>query len=220
MSSLYLLRHGQASFGTDDYDRLSPLGLRQALSTGASLAARHLRFDEVFVGPRRRHLETAEALLAAMPGAGEPSRTSFLDEFAEGDALMRSARRRLGDGGWPQDRAESTRLYGEEIRRWAAGADDIAECTPVEPFRQQVVGWLHELLDKPGSGRCLLAVTSAGTIAVLVAEVLGLPRTRVADLLLMLDNAALSELVFRPGRVSLRSFNNTHHLPVDLASRI
>jgi broad specificity phosphatase PhoE len=220
MSSLYLLRHGQASFGADDYDRLSPLGLRQALSTGASLAARGLRFDEVFVGPRRRHLETAEAVLAAMPGAVEPRRSSSLDEFAEGDALLRSAWRRLGEGGWPQDPAERTRLYGEEIRRWAAGAEDIADCTPVEPFRQQVTGWLHELLDQPGSGRCLLAVTSAGTIAVLVAEVLGLPRARLAELLLVLDNVALSELVFRPGRVSLRSFNSTHHLPVELASRI
>ncbi|MBT8766713.1 histidine phosphatase family protein [Metapseudomonas boanensis] len=220
MSTLYLLRHGQASFGADDYDWLSPLGLRQALSTGASLAARDLRFDEVFVGPRRRHLETAEALLAAMPGAGEPRRTSSLDEFAEGDALMRSARRRLGEVGWPQDRAESTRLYGEEIRRWAAGDDAIAECTPVESFHQSVTGWLHELVGEPTSGRRLLAVTSAGTIAVLIAEVLGLPRTRLAELLLVLDNAALSELVFQPGRISLRSFNSTYHLPADLMSRI
>ncbi|MEK9990253.1 MAG: histidine phosphatase family protein, partial [Halieaceae bacterium] len=30
MASLYLIRHGQASFGSDNYDQLSPLGQRQA----------------------------------------------------------------------------------------------------------------------------------------------------------------------------------------------
>lgn len=220
MSSLYLLRHGQASFGADDYDRLSPLGLRQALSAGASLAARDLYFDQVFIGPRRRHFETAEALLAAMPGAGETQRVEALDEFAEGGALLRSARLRLGERAWPQAPAARTHLYGEEIRRWAAGADDIPECTPVEPFHRAVTGWLEQLVAQPAKGRRLLAVTSAGTIAVLVAHVLGLPRSRLAELLLVLDNAALSELVFQPGRVSLRSFNSTHHLPTDLTSRI
>lgn len=220
MSSLYLLRHGQASFGADDYDRLSALGLRQALSTGSSLAARDLHFDQIFCGPRRRHFDTAEALLAALPIMAESNRVEALDEFAEGGALLRSAQRRLGGDARFQDPAARTRLYGEEIRRWAAGADDIAECTPVEPFVLGATAWLHELLSQAGKGSRLLAVTSAGTIAVLVAEVLGLPRSRLADLLLVLDNAALSELVFQPGRVALRSFNSTHHLPAELTSRI
>ena len=37
MGVLYLIRHGQASFGTDDYDRLSDLGHEQS-----RLAGRHL----------------------------------------------------------------------------------------------------------------------------------------------------------------------------------
>ena len=31
MGILYLVRHGQASFGEADYDRLSPLGHRQCV---------------------------------------------------------------------------------------------------------------------------------------------------------------------------------------------
>ncbi|MCH1491392.1 MAG: histidine phosphatase family protein, partial [Luminiphilus sp.] len=30
MASIYLIRHGQASFGSDNYDQLSPVGQRQA----------------------------------------------------------------------------------------------------------------------------------------------------------------------------------------------
>jgi hypothetical protein len=32
VGNLYLIRHGQASFGADDYDVLSPVGVRQSLA--------------------------------------------------------------------------------------------------------------------------------------------------------------------------------------------
>ncbi|WBA85279.1 phosphoglycerate mutase family protein [Endozoicomonas sp. GU-1] len=38
MATIYLTRHGQASFGQHDYDCLSPLGERQAVITGEWLA--------------------------------------------------------------------------------------------------------------------------------------------------------------------------------------
>ena len=41
--TLLLVRHGQASFGKSDYDRLSPGGHRQARLLGADLARRGLR---------------------------------------------------------------------------------------------------------------------------------------------------------------------------------
>ena len=34
MSTLYLIRHGQASYGEADYDRLSPRGIEQARAIG------------------------------------------------------------------------------------------------------------------------------------------------------------------------------------------
>jgi broad specificity phosphatase PhoE len=220
MSSLYLLRHGQACFDSEDYDRLSPLGLQQALATGTSLALREMQFDQVLVGPRRRHLQTAEAVLASMSGSTALSRIEALDEFADGGALMKSARTRLPVDQWPADLAGRKRLYHEEIRCWAEGAEDIPGCMPIVPFRAGLADWLGELTLQVGGGSRLLAVTSAGVIAALAANVLDLPNLRVLDLLSVLDNAALSELVFQPGRVSLRTFNSTHHLPVTLTSRI
>jgi broad specificity phosphatase PhoE len=37
MGTLYLVRHGQASFGADDYDQLSELGRRQSVRLGEYL---------------------------------------------------------------------------------------------------------------------------------------------------------------------------------------
>ena len=47
MSSLALVRHGQASLFADDYDILSPLGEAQARHLGDHWARRGEVFDEV-----------------------------------------------------------------------------------------------------------------------------------------------------------------------------
>lgn len=217
MSSLLLLRHGQAAFGADDYDSLSPLGVRQAQATGAFFAERGLVFDAVHVGPRRRHRDTAQA---AVGGAGLRA-VAALDEFAEGDILLTAARRELLARGepWPEDRAAQLRHYGAQLRHWSTGTATVAGATPLVEFGATVGDWLDSLR-RGARGQRLLAVTSAGTIAMLACRALGLPDNHVHTLLLALDNASLSEIVFDTQRLSLRVFNSTAHLPAALASRI
>ena len=45
MSVLYLVRHGQASFGRENYDRLSKRGVEQARIVGDYFIRTGLRFD-------------------------------------------------------------------------------------------------------------------------------------------------------------------------------
>src|SRR5215475_10141502 len=66
MGVLLLVRHGQASLGTADYDRLSDVGRRQAQVTGARLARTDLTVDRVICGGLTRQRDTAEPLLAAL----------------------------------------------------------------------------------------------------------------------------------------------------------
>ena len=66
MSVLYLVRHGQASFGTDDYDRLSDLGKEQSRITGRFLAAQGIEPDRIVHGEMLRQRQTAEGLLEGM----------------------------------------------------------------------------------------------------------------------------------------------------------
>lgn len=221
MSSLILLRHGQAMFGGDDYDRLSELGERQARATGAFLAARGMRFDRVLVGPRRRHRQSAEAVLAAWPEPVKIEIEPALDEFADGGALLVSARQRhaASGGSWPKTRSEQLALYLREIQYWSAGSP-IPGCRPAAEFYAVVGNWLRRLQTEHGPGQRLLAVTSAGTIAALICQVLELPPARIFDFIQAMHNAALSEIVFSGGRASVRSFNSAGHLPVELVSFI
>ena len=83
MGAIHLVRHGQASFGTGDYDRLSELGHEQARLAGQDMAARGLRPDVVIHGGMRRQRETAEGLLA---GAGWDCPVEVDPRWAEYDA--------------------------------------------------------------------------------------------------------------------------------------
>ena len=50
MSEIYFVRHGQASFGSGNYDQLSALGHRQSVLLGEYFAARGLQFDQLLAG--------------------------------------------------------------------------------------------------------------------------------------------------------------------------
>jgi len=63
---LLLLRHGQGSMGTSDYDQLSELGYRQARSAGARLARADLSIGQVWSGALARQQDTALAVLAEL----------------------------------------------------------------------------------------------------------------------------------------------------------
>ncbi|NER60017.1 histidine phosphatase family protein, partial [Pseudomonas sp. MAFF212428] len=64
MGSIFLIRHGQASFGADDYDVLSPTGIAQSEALGDYLARLGLRLDRCVAGTLRRQQDTGA------PGAG------------------------------------------------------------------------------------------------------------------------------------------------------
>src|SRR3546814_10473498 len=66
MGAIYLIRHGQASFGAVDYDKLSKRGVEQAAVLGQALAARGVKPDVVICGGMLRHRETALGCLQAM----------------------------------------------------------------------------------------------------------------------------------------------------------
>ncbi len=69
MGQIYLVRHGQASFGKENYDQLSDLGMEQGRLLGKWFADCGVQFDQVVTGDMERHRQTAEACLAQLPQA-------------------------------------------------------------------------------------------------------------------------------------------------------
>lgn len=213
MPTLLLLRHGQAAFGTDHYDRLSPLGARQADATGAFLAERGWRFDRVLCGPRQRQRDTAAGVVRRL-GAQDISTLAALDEFADGDQVLAVARERAFPA--PLEGADRMRHYMATVQGWADGRIEIPHAPTAARFLDDATRWLHGLQAECPAGQRLLAVTSAGTMAALACAAFGLPASRMADFMAATHNAALTEIAFTRERSGVRSFNGAGHLPAEL----
>ena len=88
MGQLYLVRHGQASFGADDYDQLSELGQRQSRRLGEHWAERGVVFDAVITGTLKRHAQTWAGIAS---GAG-------IDAVLDNDPIAQYRVERYGFG--------------------------------------------------------------------------------------------------------------------------
>ena len=66
MADLIVIRHGQASFGAQNYDVLSELGHRQAVALGQRLAALEIVPTGFVTGDMRRQCDTMEGLQTGM----------------------------------------------------------------------------------------------------------------------------------------------------------
>ncbi|MCF6285439.1 MAG: histidine phosphatase family protein [Candidatus Hydrogenedentes bacterium] len=231
MSTLIVVRHGQASFLSEDYDRLSALGWEQSRLLGRYWAAQGLCPTRIVVGPRKRHQETADALLEEMGKEGmtcpESIHDERLDEF-NWDGLMAYANSTLSvedsDVGALKaafEAAEDTKAKRRTIQhymeavmeRWATGAFHEAGLETWGEFCGRVQSALKDsVVDSPRGSRVAL-VTSGGVAAVTAGSVLGLAPKKTLGLIWTLRNGALVEYLYHDTQISLSAFNSAPHLP-------
>ena len=208
MAELVLVRHGQASFGADDYDKLSELGWRQSRWLGEYFAERGAAFDRVVRGSLRRHTETLAGIAEGMGRPLEGAEDARLDEY-DSHALLRS---HLGGKAMPKgdDRREHFRILRDAMYAWTDGTLAGNGHEPFAAFRARVLGALvaaHE-----GRPKRVLVVSSGGPISTILAEVLGMPLRGVVDLNLQTRNTGVTELQAGASRIHCVSFNNVPHL--------
>lgn len=213
MSTLYLVRHGQASFGADDYDRLSDLGRRQSLRLGQYLRERlgdGLRFDAVLTGTLRRQRDTwagiAEGAGLDVPHLFWPGLNEY-DSHAVIDTVHPDP---LPRPDTPELYRQHFRLLRDGLAAWMAGRVQPVGMPSYADFRAGVVGALDHVRENHGGN--VLLVSSGGPIATAVAHVLDAPPATSIELNLRIRNTALTEFVFNPRRHQLLSYNTLPHL--------
>ena len=211
MGTLYLVRHGQASFGADDYDQLSALGQRQAQRLGAYFQEKGLQFDAVLMGTLRRHAQTWEGIAK---GAGiqhlQPVLWPGLNEYDSAAVIHAIHPYPLEKPDTPERYRHHFRLLRDGLTQWMNGVVSPHGMPAYDDFRHGVVSVLDHVRTQH-SGNVLL-VSSGGPIATAVGHVLGTtPETTIA-LNMRIRNAALTEFVFTPKRHMLLTFNTLPHL--------
>lgn len=206
MGQVLLVRHGQASFGAEDYDALSPLGFEQAKLLGSALAARGIVADAVLTGTMRRHRETAESCAAAAGWTPLVDVDAGWDEF---DFLGVLATQQAPPGG-TEDKAAFQRWFEEATAAWIAGEDWPYPETFVA-FTERVTAALDRTVAL-ASTSTVAVFSSGGPIAWAVAQVLGGSSDHWTRLNRMSVNTGLTRLVASPRGVNLLTYNDQSHL--------
>ncbi|CAH0271924.1 2,3-bisphosphoglycerate-dependent phosphoglycerate mutase [Pseudomonas sp. Bi70] len=220
MGSIYLIRHGQASFGAEDYDVLSSLGERQSILLGSHLAQTGLRLDRALSGSLIRQAHTARLVLEQLDEVPELHTDAAFNEFdAEGvirallpallpyepQALdvMRNA---------AHNRAEFQRLFVRLLDTWIGGDYHAPALQSWQAFLDQVNGGLQRLLEQAQGRERIAVFTSGGTITALIHLLTGMPVASAFAMNWQIVNTSLSCLKFQGERVTLASFNSHAHL--------
>jgi broad specificity phosphatase PhoE len=219
MGVIYVVRHGQAAFGTENYDQLTEIGFAQTRLLGAYFAKRKIHFDAVFTGTLRRQIETADAILEShpelsasareiIPGLDEYKPEAILTALTGESPVMTAAGAARRD---PMVVREHFRLLREALLAWAEDRTQPVDMMPFANFQDGAVGALIEARRRFPDGH-VLVVSSGGAIGAMVAQVLNAPAATAVELNLRIRNSSLTEFASTPRRHHLVSFNGLPHL--------
>jgi len=221
VGTIYLVRHGQASFGTDDYDRLTAEGFEQSRLLGEYFVRRGVKFDAVVTGTLRRHEETADAIVAALAPAANASpaireRAPGLNEYdpralvyaLKGEHLAEDAAAARRD---PLVVREHFRLLRDALLAWAEGRTAPEGMPDWPSFQSGAVAALVAARERFADGNVLI-VSSGGPIAAVVAAALAAPPQTAIELNLRIRNTAVTEFSATARRHHLVSFNSIAHI--------
>lgn len=220
MSTIYLVRHGQASFGTDNYDQLSATGREQVRLLGEYFAGLGEPIDRIYSGSLRRQTETAEIIAAAF-GTSAPSIAiePAFDEY-DSDVILHTFARsltpeQLADAGWPElrtDRRKFQFFLERAARAWVEAQIEAEEMMPWRSFHGRITSAMTNIMRTEGRSKTLLISTSGGVIGTLVANVMGLSNHIGIELNWAIHNASITRLIYSADKVSLSMFNALPHL--------
>lgn len=202
MAVIYLVRHGQASFGAADYDALSELGRHQARLVGQELLGR-AREPLLVSGTLRRQKDTAALL-------GLPAAVPVEDpRWNEYDHL--GLVRRYLDDGTSRTTGDSRQFQthlDQALKQW------IEQGHPGgwDTFAGSAVEALHAIPGRLGPGQDAVVVTSAGVIAATAGSLLEVPATGVVALNRVMVNASITAVLAGSSGLSLLSYNEHAHL--------
>ena len=220
MASIYLIRHGQASFGQQDYDALSDVGVTQSKTLGRALLNRGVRFDAVVSGTMQRHRQTLSACLGV--GALADSAAAENNGWNEYDHedILTGANDRFSSSKEIHEHVATLenpkkafeQVFNEAVNRWMSGQHDQDYSETWSAYQRRIGVALQETVDWTQAGCKSVAVfTSGGVISVIAQSLLGVPSEKMMHMNWTLMNCAVTKLVSTRDRLFVASLNEHTH---------
>jgi broad specificity phosphatase PhoE len=211
MGTLYLVRHGQASFGADNYDKLSELGHRQCLRLGEYFRHKGVTFDAALVGTLQRQIESLAGIAEGLQWQAEPLSWPGLNEYDSHAVVSAIHPEPLAKPDTPELVRHHFRLLRDGLAQWMAGATQPVGMPSYADFVSGVTGALDHVRQNHHEKNVLI-VSSGGPISTAVGQVLGMSPEATIELNLRIRNSSITEFAFTPKRHMLVTYNTLPHL--------
>ena len=212
MTTLYLIRHGQASIGTDNYDVLSSLGKRQAQLLGKHLQQLNVTFDAVYCGSLDRQKDTATIALNHQPQS--PEVIAGFNEYHHSAIYQHYAplinAQALSDN--PNAQIDY-QMFSTLMNAWAADTDaDHKDLESWSQFNARIKTSIDEVCSRHKKEDTVAIFTSGGVICTLLQSIFHFPTSRIFEINWGIYNSSISKIKLHRGDMKLREYNNITHL--------
>lgn len=230
MTRIVLIRHGQASFGSDDYDRLSPLGEEQSRRVGEHLKALPHEPAAAYSGTLRRQQQTMNLATEQYSNGALARHTSdnfneyqagplfdaYLDQVIDETPALAAARDALHT-----DRRLFQQAFESVMQYWLEGREGVVPVPESwEHFQGRITAGLQRMVDEHDKNDTIHLYTSGGVIAVGVALALELSPLHTVMLNWRVYNASLTELSYGRRGWALMGFNAVDHFALTEPARL
>jgi broad specificity phosphatase PhoE len=212
MSELYLIRHGQASLGAENYDQLSTLGYQQAHWLGEYFRDRNVSFDRIVIGAMSRHRQTAESICQ---GLGEELSFDVHPGFNEFDfkALILAYSQQHTEQtvtDWHNPKQVFTVLRAA-MNAWSRDEIFVPHAETWQAFTQRVNAALQYAQQGARKQRVLVA-SSGGAISMALSQIMGFDSNTLINLNLQSKNTGINHCYFNAEKIYTTSINHVPHL--------
>ncbi len=227
MAAIYLIRHGQASFGQTDYDHLSPKGAKQSELLGKNWN-KALSPTQCFTGGMLRHKQTHEHFFNGFNQPQVQATELFnLNEFDHDEILVQF------DPAWqdieymhkryaqkPDPKKSFNQDFVKALNRWMSNDFDDDYNESWQQFKTRCIQGFNDVIRHANENRTsetnkelhVAVFTSGGTISVILQHILQLQDEQSLKLNQQIRNTSVSKVLFSGNNISVDYINNYTHL--------
>ncbi len=224
MSTLFLIRHAQGSFGKENYDKLSETGEKQAEILAEYLHSINMRFNEIYSGTLERHKDTAGKYLTVSKLKNIPvpeiKYDSRLNEYEAEKILTTLIPVLLSEK--PDlkihldklltDKKSFQIIFNEVMNMWCSGKYDMKGTATWDEFISGIHSFIEERMKEHDNNKNIAVFTSGGPISTVIMKVLSLNFNTTMDLSYRIVNSSITRFNYTAYKIMISSFNEYSHL--------
>jgi broad specificity phosphatase PhoE len=219
MSVVYLVRHGQASLRSSNYDQLSEKGILQAQMLGKSFRTRVEEIERFESGSLQRHAQTMAAFKEKYRTIASVSVHDGWNEYDHKDIIKQYNSKYDSRLYFTFDivrklnpKREFLNIFNAAVNRWMSGEFDAEYKESWTAFQTRTNKALHDLLAKLNEEEVAIVFTSGGVKSAIIQRLMDLTDDHFMRFNTQLVNSGVTKIISTKNRTFVSTINDYSHL--------